>query len=371
LPPAEWKVKSYVIADNQPSLDPATRKCLWNEDRATRSIRKKIARVRGRDWNKDWLINDWLLGILRDWKPDIVHTMGLDAAGFYLGVRDRLADAGAPKWVLQTRGGSDLQLAHLDPKLTTGIGRVLRACDQLLSDNTMNFRIAREMGVRAEQLSTIGTVPGTGGIDVDSLAGNWQGLTSTRRMILWPKAFEAPWSKALPVYEALKLCWDQIQPCTVQMLAMSPEALAHFRTLPDRVRAGCSVSDRIPRAAALELMTGARVMLAPSLVDGTPNSMFEAMAAGALPIVSPLETIRTVVEHEQNVLFARNLYPHEIADALVRAMNDDILVDAVAQRNLALVRRIANRKEIRQRVVEYYKALAGAEHLQVDRSEVE
>ena len=43
-------------------------------------------------------------------------------------------------------------------------------------------------------------------------------------------------------------------------------------------------------------MTRARVMLAPSLVDGTPNSMFEAMASGALPIVSPLETIRDEVK---------------------------------------------------------------------------
>lgn len=360
VPPAEWKVKTYVIAEDPQSLDPATRKCLWNEGRATLSIRKKIARARGRDWNQEWLINDWLLGILRDWKPHVVHTLGLDAAGFYLGVRRRLEDLGAPKWVLQTRGGSDLQLAHLDPELRPGIARVLQACDQLLSDNRMNYRIARELGVREDQLSTIGTVPGTGGIDVDALAVKWQGLTSTRRMILWPKAFEAPWSKALPVFEALKICWDQIQPCSIRMLAMHPEARAFFRTLPDHIQAGCSVSDRIPRAEALELMTRARVMLAPSLVDGTPNSMFEAMAAGALPIVSPLETIRTVVEDEQNVLFARNLYPHEIADALVRAMNDDPFVDTTAGRNLDLVRRIANRDEVRKRVVSFYESLAGS-----------
>ena len=106
-------------------------------------------------------------------------------------------------------------------------------------------------------------------------------------------------------------------------------------------------------------MTRARVMLAPSLVDGTPNSMFEAMAAGALPIVSPLETIRPLVEDEQNVLFARNLYPEEIAAALVRAMTDDALVDEAARRNLELVARIADRDEVRARVVKFYESLAG------------
>jgi len=98
-------------------------------------------------------------------------------------------------------------------------------------------------------------------------------------------------------------------------------------------------------------------MLAPSLVDGTPNSMFEAMATGALPIVSPLETIRALVEHERNVLFARNLYPQEIAEALYRAMTDDELVDRGAEHNLTLVRRVANRSIIRPRVIDYYTQL--------------
>jgi hypothetical protein len=43
-------------------------------------------------------------------------------------------------------------------------------------------------------------------------------------------------------------------------------------------------------------MARSRVMLAPSLVDGIPNSLYAAMACGAFPIVSPLDTITTVVE---------------------------------------------------------------------------
>lgn len=371
LPPADWNVRTYVVANDQPCQNSATRQYLWNSVKAGRLIHKLAARARRRNVNNEWVINDWLLGILRDWKPDIVHTLGLEAAGFYLGVRGRLDDAEAPKWVLQTRGGSDLQLAHLDPELRSTIATVLRACDQLLSDNTENFEIARDLGVREEQLSSMGTVPGTGGIDVEALAKRWKGLTSERRVILWPKVYECPWSKALPVFEALKLCWDHIQPCELQMLAMTDEARMYYWTLPEDIRRASRLLERVPRAQALEMMTGARVMLAPSLVDGTPNSMFEAMASGAVPIVSPLETIRRVVEEEQNVLFARNLYPHEIADALVRAMNDDAFADAVAEKNLKLVRRIANRQEIRKRVSEYYETLAGAKHSQAERIEVE
>jgi glycosyltransferase involved in cell wall biosynthesis len=164
----------------------------------------------------------------------------------------------------------------------------------------------------------------------------------------------------MPIFEALKLCWQRIEPCEVHMLATTPDVKMFYWTLPEHMRRACRLSDRVPRPEALRAMTRARVMLAPSLVDGTPNSMFEAMAAGALPIVSPLETILPLVKEEQNVLFARNLYPEEIAGALVRAMTDDELVDGAARRNLELVKRIANRDEVRARVVKFYESLACA-----------
>jgi glycosyltransferase involved in cell wall biosynthesis len=99
-------------------------------------------------------------------------------------------------------------------------------------------------------------------------------------------------------------------------------------------------------------------MLAPSLVDGTPNSMFEAMATGAFPILSPLETITPLLDNGSNALFARNLYPTEIGEALVRAMTDDALVDAAAELNLAKARQLADRDVIRPRVLGLYETLA-------------
>jgi hypothetical protein len=275
-----------------------------------------------------------------------------------LDVRRKYELNGFGKWILQTRGGSDLALRHLDPELRPRIAEVLRSCDLLVSDNEQNFRIAREMGVREDQLASIAPVPGTGGIDVDALQARRREPPSQSRLILWPKAYECPWSKALPVFEALKMCSEQIQPYEIHILATIPETRAWFLALPAAIRDRCHIEGRVPRERVFELMTRARVMLAPSLVDGVPNSMYEAMAAGALPIVSPLETIQHVVEHERNVLFARNLYPNEIAGALQRAMTDDRFVDSIAEQNLPLVRRLANRADIRNRVISFYNDVA-------------
>ena len=357
-PPPHWPIKTYLTEYGHNDFNPANRSYLFASGKWKRLAKRTAATLLGRTWTSSTLVERWLARIIRRWQPDIIHTLGMDPAGeFYFAVRRQYGLKSFGKWVQQTRGASDLPLRHVDPDLRPRILEVLKACDVLINDNQQDLRIARELGIREDQIASITPVPGTGGIDIESMAARRLTPTSQSRLILWPKAYETPWSKALPTLEALKLCWANIQPCEVRILATTPETRQWLRTLPQEMRNRCRIERRIPRDRVLELMTQARVMIAPSLLDGVPNSLYEAMAGGAFPIVSPLESICPVVEQEKNVLFARNLYPNEIADALTRAMRDDELVDATAERNLTLVRRIANRSTIRQRVIEFYQKL--------------
>lgn len=356
LPPDEWPVRTYVSTPTSRALDGRTRRRLYAAWRLARAPKRVYARL----VSSDRVIEQrWLSRVIRDWKPTIIHTLGLDPAGeFYFDTRREYGLDAFGRWVAQTRGGSDLALARHDATRAARLGTVMRAADCIVSDNPVNFTIARELGVREDQLSPIGTVPGTGGVDIDELRSFATGAPSSRTVVLWPKAYECPWSKALPVFEALVRQWDRLPPCEIHLLATQPETRMWFHTLPPAIKAACRIEERVPRRQVLELMGRARVMLAPSLVDGTPNSMFEAMATGALPVLSPLDTIRPLVRDGVNVLFARNLYPDEIGDALVRAMRDDTLVDDAAVRNLALVRALADRAVIRPRVVSLYERLA-------------
>lgn len=358
LPPDDWHVRTYVTAPSDRVLDPHSRRRLYPAARLARAPMRAYARFVAGD---RVLEQRWLVGILRDWKPDIVHTLGVDPAGeLFFDVRREHDVEGTHRWVLQTRGGSDLALARFDPARADRLAAVLRAADTILSDNSVNFEIALDWGVRPEQLSPFGTVPGTGGIDIDLLASFAKGPPSSRHAIVWPKAYECPWSKALPVFEALSQHWHRLPKCEIHMLASEPETRMWFQALPSAVRRASHLHERVPRRDVLSLVGSSRVMLAPSLVDGTPNSMFEAMAAGAFPVLSPLATIRPLVSDGRNVLFARNLYPDEIGDALARAMNDDNLVDDAVDENLQLVRSLADRATIRPRVVAMYDSLAGA-----------
>jgi hypothetical protein len=358
IPPADWRIRTYVTNYYGPPVDPTTRALLYPATRLRRAVKWRIAKASGKA-DIDVAAGHWLAKIIRRWQPDIIHTFGVEQSGkFYLSVRRKFGLEGLGKWVLQTRGGSDIALNYLNPNRVEQMGDVLRSCDQLLSDNEFNFEVARKLGVKKEQFAYIAPVPGTGGIDVDQIMKDWHGPPSQRRLILWPKAMETPWGKMLPVLEALKMCWNYIQPCEVHMFSMMPDDFMWYWSLPEGMRKFFHTSARSPRATILDLMSKARVMLAPSLVDGIPNSMYEAMAAGAFPIVSPLDTIKPVVEHKRNVLFARNLYPEEIAQAITQAMTDDALVDSAATENLNVVRKRADRASIRPRVIEFYERLA-------------
>jgi glycosyltransferase involved in cell wall biosynthesis len=265
---------------------------------------------------------------------------------------------GIGKWVLQLRGGSDLALRQFHSESVKQIREMFNECDEIITDNYANINYIQQLGF-AHKIASIAPVAGTGGVDTDMEIDDIILPSKRERIILWPKAYESWWSKALPVLEAIKLAWPDIQPCTIYMTASVPETEAWFLAMMSRdVQANCILVDRIPRDDLLALMKRARVLLIPSLVDGVPNSLYEAMANGVFPIVSPLETITPIVKENQNALFARNLYPAEITEALVKAMSDDLLVDNAAKNNLHLVKQIASREKIAKRVVEYYRHLS-------------
>src|SRR5262245_3955212 len=361
-PPDSWWAKTYITEYGEPAIDSETRVGVFNKHRALRATERVVARIRHRTWNAEQKVLNWLTEIINRWQPHIVHTLGLEPAGYlYVRVLKQTEGANGSRWVAQVRGGPELALHRLLPEYQPLIRSVLFECDRMLADNQQNYDFARALGLHETQLSEIGSVPGTGGVDVVSLAEFAQGDPSTRPAIVWPKAYECPQSLALPVLEAFKLLSPRLSPSDVYMFG--PERIQStvrvwFQTLPAESRARASLVDRVPREKVLQLLGRARVMLAPALADGVPNSLYEAMATGAFPIVSPLETITNVVAAEKNVLFARNLYPDEIAAQLLRAMTDDALVDNAAKENRLLVKRMADKDQIRSRVIEFYEDLS-------------
>ncbi len=364
-PPEAWPVRSYLTAPGLPCRNEPKRRTvvLPTPPSGWRRIKSRLM-PRDRTTLHAHDAEGALAAIIGAWQPHVVHTLGFDAASYlYLRTRQRHGVAGIGRWVAQARGGPDIALQRYSPDKLPLIREVLSSCDHFIADNEQNYEIALSLGLAEHKIKEpgMGVVSGPGGLDVEHLRARWTRLPSQReRVIVWPKAYEISTAKAMPVFEAILNAWGRLQPCRIEMLWMTqPEVRIWYEKLfPDHIKRHCPTHGRLSREETLEHLARARVMLAPSLSDGIPNTMLEAMALGAAPIVSPLDTIEPVVRHEENVFFARNLYPDEIAGALVRLMSDDALVDQMAQNNVVLVRALADRAEVRRRALVFYEAVA-------------
>ena len=85
VPPDDWHVRTYVTSPTSRPLDARTRQRLYAAGRLARAPKRAYARFIAGDRA---LERRWLASIVREWKPDIVHTLGIDPAGeLYYDVR--------------------------------------------------------------------------------------------------------------------------------------------------------------------------------------------------------------------------------------------------------------------------------------------
>lgn len=353
VPPKNFQCRTYVTSEPARPDNPLTR----SPKAAAFKKARETTIVQGEPAGERKMTEAYLARVIDRWRPDIIDTIGMRPAGEHLyNVRNAHPEAASiGRWVLQVRQ-SDLVFADRDPG-RDHLVEMLEDADIILSDNLAIRSLITEAGCRTETLEKFYHFPATGGIDVDHALTQWQGPPSERRLILWPKCYESPWARALPVLQALKIAWPDIQPARVVALMTSFDMTRELRHLPRRMQSAFTVMVQIPQPDVLSIMARARLMVAPSLVDGLPLSTVEAMASGAVPLVSPLPSLAPVFKDDGHVLFADNENPEDIARQMVRAMTDDALVDRIAATNREYGREIADRAVYGPRIVDFYKAL--------------
>jgi len=296
-----------------------------------------------------------LAALIRKLRPDIVHSLRLQNEGYtVLGARDAIRSVGAT-WIVSL-WGADLSYFAERPEHRERVREVLATCDYLTADCRRDLAWSRKLGTRDEQLYFKYPVPGNGGLDVEAVARRVREPEPTdRRMVLFPKAHDDRFHQFGPVLAAVRQAGSVLRKFRLVFLRADEAVRRTIAEFPRSLRTRCDVRSTITREETLDLVATARAMAAPSLFDGTPNVMLEAMATGAMPVMSPLVSIREWVDDGVNGLLADNEDPAALANALVRACTDDDLVRRAAEANRNLVARRAERDAHRPRILEMYE----------------
>ena len=302
------------------------------------------------------LTERYLRRIINTWKPDIIHSLAMDKAGKLV----RLALQGIspedrPGWVVSSYG-NDICLDLYDPDKSENVKSILAQCDGFIADCQRDCQLAVSGGLDPARLALDHAVPGPGGLDLEVFARLRQS-SSTRNIILAPKAFERdhPHNQTLVILEAFRLLGeDFLQNYEIHFNMCSKSVITYLRMMPEWIQKRVQCHAMLPQDELFAQMARARVMVAPSLTDGTPNVMLEAMAAGALPLMSPVDSIQEWITNGENGLLAHALYPDQVAEALRRALMDDELFEEAQRLNWEIVCQRADRLKVRREVLEYY-----------------
>jgi glycosyltransferase involved in cell wall biosynthesis len=346
-----WPHATYITVKPDPSSFQTNRIISLLPGKGVRTLSNLI--------NNKFSVNQKFLSfVIQNWKPDIIHSMPLDIGGKLTSqVLKKIPHNKWPKWVASA-WGSDLSFGSSFEKLKQNIYLILNNCDGFFADSKSDLDMAVSLGLAENKLAFPYPIPGQGGIDPSQIEQSIRIPLNDRKIILIPKAFERSHAnRTLPILEALSILRDKLGTYTVHLVSTEKHVEWYLGQLPEQVRNHCICHSAVPQKDLFALMEKARIVIAPSLSDGTPNVLLEAMAAGALPIMSPIPAHMEWIKDGENGLLAHALHPEQLANAIERGLVDDELFRNAQIINKKIIFEKANRNINKEKILTYYRRL--------------
>lgn len=294
-----------------------------------------------------------LVHLIRILKPDIVHSLEFQHAGYMtLAARRKLGNK-FPTWVI-TNWGSDLYLFGRLAEHREKIEGILTTCDYYSCECQRDLKLAEEMGLAGKVLPMF---PNTGGFDLaHATALRQPGKTSARRLILL-KGYQHWAGRALTGLRALRLCSDSLSGYELCVYSATPDVTIAARLfeqetgIPVRIIPQCSHEDM------LRLYGCARIYIGLSISDAISTSLLEAMVMGAFPIQSCTSCADEWISDGRSGLIVPPEDPDIIAEAILKALRDDALVDGAAKINESVAFERLDQEKIKPQVVKMYQEI--------------
>jgi glycosyltransferase involved in cell wall biosynthesis len=290
-------------------------------------------------------------------QPEIVHALRIP----YEGMLGSVTPPGIP--FIVSIWGNDITLhAHGSPWMAALTRRVLRRADGLFADANRDITLASKWGLRPGTPTLV--VPGAGGIHLDEIttgtgASPLPEELPEAALVVNPRG-QRPGSLRQDIFfKAIPLVLDKVPAayfvCPALKLDPQSEGWVASLGIGERTRLWAKLS----QPQLWKLLKNADVFVSPSLHDGTPNSLLEAMACGCFPVVGDIESMREWITDGINGLLVDASDEKMLADAIARALNEPILRSQAAKMNLTLLEERADYTRNMQRVTGFYQNLIG------------
>lgn len=296
--------------------------------------------------------------IIQRVKPDIIHYLGFQNAGYLL--LDALARNSFKSGVVMgSSWGSDIYLFGRLKEHKKRIQDLLNFTDYYIPDCERDISIAKHLGYDNRVLPVF---PVTGSIDVRSLQQLVSVRPSQRKKIL-VKGYQNFAGRALDALEAIKLLADYLKSYQIVIYSASDSISITAELISEQTGLDIVIQGKTSHEGMLQLFAESRVHVGVSISDGLSNAVIESMVMGTFIIQSGTACLGGLLKDGENCILVPPNSPEgfsdasKIADALRVAITDDNFVDRSAAQNMQKVLETFDTTVIKPQIVDMYNEI--------------
>ncbi len=293
-----------------------------------------------------------LTELVRSVRPDLVHAMRIPFEGM-LAARALQGDRSIP--LLVSVWGNDFTL-HAPSSLR--LGRLTRAALQrangLHPDCQRDARLAQEWGYDPQKPVLV--APGNGGIHLDVFYPAGEEATQSPGCVVNPRGIRS-YVRSDVFFRSIPAVLEQLPGVRFVCPAMAGESEAQNWLKALHLEGKVQLLPRLSRLEMADVFRKAQVVVSPSLHDGTPNTLLEAMACGCFPVAGDIESLREWIEPGENGLLFDPNDPQALAQSVLLALRDNRLRMQARLINRGLIREKAEYGRVMAQAEEFYRRL--------------
>lgn len=287
-------------------------------------------------------------------KPDVIHSLEIQHAGYLTLDALRLIRHPSPRWIV-TSWGSDIYLfgrlaAHKDR-----IREVLKRCEYFSCECRRDADLARDFGFQGTILPMSSN---TGGFDLVELQSLRMPGPSSRRKLIMVKGYQGWAGRAFVVLRALERCAELLTGYEICVYSASEDVAIAAELLAEST--GVKVTMVPPGTSHQEMLRlhgQAKVSIGLSISDSISTSFLEALAMGSFPVQSWTSSADEWIEDGVTGLLVPPEDPDVVERALRRALTDDRLVDNAASANWQTACERLDNRELGPKAVALYSTV--------------
>lgn len=300
-----------------------------------------------------------LKDILAEVQPDLVHAMRIPYEGMLAALACESAkSAGKTAPLLISVWGNDFTLhAPSTPLMGRYTRRALAGATALHTDCQRDLDLARHWGFATRKPGIV--LPGAGGIQLDTFFPEATGEEAILRepTVINPRGFRA-YVRNDVFFRAIPLVletWPQARfLCPTMAGETTAERWVKELGIAERV-------DLLPtqtRRQMADLFRRSQIVVSPSIHDGTPNSLLEAMACGCFPVAGDLESLREWITPGVNGLLVDPTDARALAAAISSALHDAELRIEAKRYNTEMIAARASYPTVMGEAEAYYRHIS-------------